>query len=72
MPIIQHKCLISIPVIHEGNCINSGFVQALIEEADVVLDTIAGVSPAHARYYDLCSKFYKVGQLLWSTVVLHM
>lgn len=34
--------------------------QTLLEEALAELDSVGGVTKVHARFYDLCSNYYKV------------
>lgn len=33
-----------------------------MEEVSKILDEIDGVTMVHARYYDLCSEYYKVSE----------
>ena len=36
------------------------FLQALVEQARGLLETIDGVTTVHGRFYELCSNYHKV------------
>lgn len=39
-------------------------MQGIIEEAAGLLDNLNGITPVHARYYDLCSNYHKVSHTI--------
>ena len=38
----------------------TNFLQALVEQARGMLETIDGVTTVHGRFYELCSNYHKV------------
>ena len=54
---LPFRLLVNLQYVHLGLPI---FLQALVEQARGMLETIDGVTTVHGRFYELCSNYHKV------------